>query len=67
MKNLNSSTCKAEKSKQDLKTKDIQIKKMEETIHGLDMKVKEKDLRNKNLQEKVTYWRLIINLALKYS
>ncbi|KAG8657823.1 kinesin-like protein KIN-14Q [Manihot esculenta] len=43
----------ADKSKQDLKTKDIQIKKMEETIHGLDMKVKEKDLRNKNLQEKV--------------
>ncbi|KAJ9183076.1 hypothetical protein P3X46_006987 [Hevea brasiliensis] len=43
----------AEKSKQDLKSKDIQIKKMEETIHGLDLKMKEKDLRNKNLQEKV--------------
>ncbi|XP_020540493.1 kinesin-like protein KIN-14Q isoform X2 [Jatropha curcas] len=43
----------AEKSKQDLKTKDIQMKKMEETIHGLDLKIKEKDLRNKNLQEKV--------------
>uniref|UniRef100_A0A2C9UFK6 Kinesin motor domain-containing protein n=1 Tax=Manihot esculenta TaxID=3983 RepID=A0A2C9UFK6_MANES len=33
--------------------KDIQLKKMEETIHGLELKMKEKDFRNKNLQEKV--------------
>ncbi|KAF2314472.1 hypothetical protein GH714_026798 [Hevea brasiliensis] len=43
----------AEKTKQDLKSKDLQLKKMEETIHGLELKIKEKDLRNKNLQEKV--------------
>ena len=28
---------------------------MEETIHGLDLKVKERDLKNKNLQDKVSY------------
>eukprot|EP00257_Ricinus_communis_P023196 XP_015583116.1 kinesin-like protein KIN-14Q isoform X1 [Ricinus communis] len=43
----------AEKSKQDMKSKDIQIKKMEETINGLVLRIKEKDLRNKNLQEKL--------------
>lgn len=32
----------------------MQAKKMEDTIHGLDMKMKEKDLKNKNLQDKVT-------------
>lgn len=53
--NLDSSTSKAEKSKQDMKAKDIQLKKMEETIHGLELKRKEKDFRNKNLQEKVRY------------
>ncbi|KAA8524934.1 hypothetical protein F0562_011428 [Nyssa sinensis] len=42
-----------EKTKQDMKTKDVQIKKMEETIYGLDMKMKEKDLKNKNLQDKI--------------
>ncbi|KAG4160919.1 hypothetical protein ERO13_D01G024000v2 [Gossypium hirsutum] len=42
-----------EKSKQDMKIKDLQIRKMEETIHGLDLKMKDKDLKNKNLQEKV--------------
>ncbi|KAL1184291.1 hypothetical protein V6Z11_A01G034200 [Gossypium hirsutum] len=41
------------KSKQDMKIKDLQIRKMEETIHGLDLKMKDKDLKNKNLQEKV--------------
>lgn len=35
--------------------KDMQIKKMEETIHGLEYKMKERDIRNKNLQEKVSY------------
>ncbi|KAK6229098.1 hypothetical protein SCA6_018049 [Theobroma cacao] len=42
-----------EKSKQEMKIKDLQIRKMEETIHGLDLKMKDKDLKNKNLQDKV--------------
>ncbi|XVF18221.1 hypothetical protein REPUB_Repub11eG0002900 [Reevesia pubescens] len=42
-----------EKSKQDMKIKDLQIRRMEETIHGLDLKMKDKDLKNKNLQDKV--------------
>ncbi|XP_047342469.1 kinesin-like protein KIN-14Q isoform X1 [Impatiens glandulifera] len=43
----------AEKSKLDIKTKEFQIKKLEDTIHGFDAKLKEKDLKNKSLQEKV--------------
>ncbi|KAJ6966799.1 LOW QUALITY PROTEIN: hypothetical protein NC652_004377 [Populus alba x Populus x berolinensis] len=43
----------AEKSKQDLKSKDVQIKKMEDTINGLDLKTKEKDLKYMMLQDKV--------------
>ncbi|XVE52839.1 hypothetical protein DITRI_Ditri02bG0156500 [Diplodiscus trichospermus] len=42
-----------DKSKQDMKIKDVQIRKMEETIHGLDLKLKDKDIKNKNLQDKV--------------
>ncbi|XVF79477.1 hypothetical protein PTKIN_Ptkin14bG0225700 [Pterospermum kingtungense] len=42
-----------EKTKQDTKVKDLQIRKMEETIHGLELKMKDKDLKNKNLQDKV--------------
>ncbi|XP_021886817.1 kinesin-like protein KIN-14Q isoform X2 [Carica papaya] len=42
-----------EKSKQDMKIKDVQIKKMEDTVHGLELKIKERDLKNKNLQDKV--------------
>ncbi|KAF9620560.1 hypothetical protein IFM89_013225 [Coptis chinensis] len=42
-----------EKTKQDMKSKDSYIKKMEETIHGLELKAKTRDLNNKNLQEKV--------------
>ncbi|GLU14648.1 hypothetical protein SLE2022_312070 [Rubroshorea leprosula] len=42
-----------EKSKQDMKIKDMQMKMMEETIRGLDLKIKERDLKNKNLQDKV--------------
>ncbi|KAK2968705.1 hypothetical protein RJ640_005892, partial [Escallonia rubra] len=42
-----------EKAKLDTKSKDVQIKRMEDNINGLDMKMKEKDLKNKNLQEKV--------------
>ncbi|KAJ1430698.1 Translation initiation factor aIF-2, bacterial-like [Sesbania bispinosa] len=43
----------AEKTKQEVKLKDLQIKKMEETIHGLESKMKDRDNKNKNLQEKV--------------
>ncbi|XP_023514385.1 kinesin-like protein KIN-14Q isoform X1 [Cucurbita pepo subsp. pepo] len=43
----------AEKTKLDMKSKDLQIRKMEETMHGLDLKMKEKDQKNKNLQDKV--------------
>ncbi|CAJ1958030.1 unnamed protein product [Sphenostylis stenocarpa] len=43
----------ADKVKQEVKLKDLQIKKMEETIHGLESKVKERDIKNKNMQEKV--------------
>ncbi|XP_028761057.1 kinesin-like protein KIN-14Q isoform X2 [Neltuma alba] len=43
----------AEKTKQEVKMKDLQIKKMEETIHGLDSKIKERDTRTKIMQEKI--------------
>ncbi|CAB4277106.1 unnamed protein product [Prunus armeniaca] len=42
-----------EKTKLDVKSKDVQIRKMEETVHGLELKIKERDLKNKNLQDKV--------------
>ncbi|KAL2581901.1 hypothetical protein AAZX31_15G236700 [Glycine max] len=42
-----------EKVKQEVRLKDLQIKKLEETIHGLESKMKERDSKNKNLQEKV--------------
>ncbi|KAL3508900.1 hypothetical protein ACH5RR_028301 [Cinchona calisaya] len=41
-----------EKTKQEIKNKDIQIKKLEDTVQGLDIKIKEKDMKNKNLQDK---------------
>ncbi|CAH8334681.1 unnamed protein product [Eruca vesicaria subsp. sativa] len=43
----------AEKWKQDMKVKDEQIRKMEETMFCLEAKVKERDIKNKTLQEKV--------------
>nr|XP_043624723.1 kinesin-like protein KIN-14Q isoform X2 [Erigeron canadensis] len=43
----------AEKYKHEMKSKDLQIKKLEGNFHGLDMKLKEKELKNKNLQDKV--------------
>ncbi|KAJ7981977.1 Kinesin-like protein [Quillaja saponaria] len=43
----------AEKAKQEVRIKDVQLKKMEETIHGFDSKIKERDLKAKNLQDKV--------------
>ncbi|KAG2313176.1 hypothetical protein Bca52824_024733 [Brassica carinata] len=42
-----------EKWKQDMKVKDEQMRKMEETMFGLEAKVRERDTKNKNLQEKV--------------
>lgn len=36
-----------------MKNKDVQMKKMEDTVHGLDIKLKEKDMKNKSLQDKV--------------
>ncbi|XP_010246115.1 PREDICTED: uncharacterized protein LOC104589468 [Nelumbo nucifera] len=42
-----------EKAKQEMKSKEGYIKKMEETIHSLDLKMKTRDLNNKSLQEKV--------------
>lgn len=36
-----------------MKSKDLQIKKMEETLYCQDAKIKERDLKNKNLQEKI--------------
>ncbi|KAJ6297908.1 hypothetical protein OIU76_019094 [Salix suchowensis] len=50
---LKALTSHSEKLKQDLKSKDVQTKKMEDTINGLDFKTKEKDLKYKMLQDKV--------------
>ncbi|KAI3803622.1 hypothetical protein L1987_31779 [Smallanthus sonchifolius] len=43
----------AERYKHEMKNKDLQIKKMEDSFHGLDIKLKEKELKNKILQDKV--------------
>ncbi|XP_073142323.1 kinesin-like protein KIN-14Q [Henckelia pumila] len=42
-----------EKLRQDLKSKDLQVKKLEDINHGLELKMKDKDMKNKNLQEKI--------------
>ncbi|XP_059661323.1 kinesin-like protein KIN-14Q [Cornus florida] len=42
-----------EKTKLDMRSKDVQIKKLEDTVHGLDVKMKEKELKNKNMQDKI--------------
>ncbi|KAI3947840.1 hypothetical protein MKX01_034505 [Papaver californicum] len=42
-----------EKAKQEMKIKDVHIKKMEETIHSLEHKSKARDLNTKNLQDKI--------------
>ncbi|KAK4374008.1 hypothetical protein RND71_004685 [Anisodus tanguticus] len=42
-----------EKGKQDMKNKDFQMKKMEDTVHGLDIKLKKKDMKNENLLDKI--------------
>ncbi|CAL0310234.1 unnamed protein product [Lupinus luteus] len=43
----------AEKTKQEVKVKDMRILMMEEMIHGLESKMKERDNKNKSLQDKV--------------
>ncbi|KAE9590546.1 hypothetical protein Lal_00023473 [Lupinus albus] len=43
----------ADKTKQEVKVKDMRIKMMEEMIHGLESKMKERDNKNKSLQDKV--------------
>ncbi|KAL3849363.1 hypothetical protein ACJIZ3_011245 [Penstemon smallii] len=42
-----------EKLRQDLKSKDNQVKKMEDTNYGLEVKLKERDIKNRNLQDKI--------------
>ncbi|XP_077243787.1 kinesin-like protein KIN-14Q isoform X2 [Tasmannia lanceolata] len=42
-----------EKVKHDIKSKDGYIRKMEETIQGLELKMKARDLSNKTLQDKL--------------
>ncbi|KAI4366017.1 hypothetical protein MLD38_021946 [Melastoma candidum] len=42
-----------ERTKLEVKSKDVQIRKMEETMASLDSKVRDKDLKNRSLQEKV--------------
>ncbi|GAV78676.1 Kinesin domain-containing protein [Cephalotus follicularis] len=42
-----------EKIKQDMKSKDAHIKKLEETLQVSDLKIRERDLKNKNLQDKI--------------
>ncbi|GLT64702.1 hypothetical protein SLA2020_371790 [Shorea laevis] len=68
LENTEFQRCKqmVEKSKQDMRIKDMQIKMMQETIHGLDLKIKERDLKNKNLQDKVKEleWQLLIERKL---
>lgn len=36
-----------------MKTKDIQVRKLEDTNYGLEVKVKDRDVKTRNLQEKV--------------
>ncbi|KAL6554342.1 hypothetical protein OROMI_020015 [Orobanche minor] len=42
-----------EKLRQDLKSKDFQVKKLEDANYGLEVKMKEKDVKNRNLQDKI--------------
>ncbi|CAH2046452.1 unnamed protein product [Thlaspi arvense] len=44
---------KVDKWKQDMKGKDEQMRKMEETMFGLEAKIKERDTKNKTLQDKI--------------
>ncbi|PIN12782.1 Kinesin (KAR3 subfamily) [Handroanthus impetiginosus] len=42
-----------EKQKQDLKSKEFQVKKLEDTNYGLEVKLKDRDVKNRNLQDKI--------------
>ncbi|KAG8386512.1 hypothetical protein BUALT_Bualt03G0156200 [Buddleja alternifolia] len=42
-----------EKLRQDLKSKDFQVKKLEDTNYALEVKIKDKDMKNRNLQDKI--------------
>lgn len=63
MNNHESICFKVEKTKQELKSKDVQSKKMEDTIHGLDLKLKDKDLKIKSLQDKVLFRELCCEIV----
>ncbi|KAK4398260.1 Kinesin-like protein KIN-14Q [Sesamum angolense] len=43
----------AEKLRQDLKSKEFQVRKLEDTNYGLEVKIKERDVKNRNLQDKI--------------
>ncbi|XP_042025542.1 kinesin-like protein KIN-14Q isoform X1 [Salvia splendens] len=43
----------AEKLKLDMKAKDLQVWKLEDTNYGLKVKIKERDMKTRNLQEKI--------------
>ncbi|XP_051151958.1 kinesin-like protein KIN-14Q isoform X2 [Andrographis paniculata] len=43
----------ADKLRQDLKSKEFQVKKLEDTNYGLEVKIKERDAKTRNLQEKI--------------
>lgn len=36
-----------------MKTKDVQVRKLEDTNYGLEVKIKDRDVKTRNLQEKV--------------
>ncbi|KAL0443659.1 UNVERIFIED_CONTAM: Kinesin-like protein KIN-14Q [Sesamum latifolium] len=43
----------AEKLRQDLKSKEFQVKKLEDTNYGLEVKIKERDMKHRNMQDKI--------------
>ncbi|KAL0362595.1 UNVERIFIED_CONTAM: Kinesin-like protein KIN-14Q [Sesamum calycinum] len=43
----------AEKLRQDLKSKEFQVRKLEDTNYGLEVKIKERDVKNRSLQDKI--------------
>lgn len=57
---------KVEKLKQDLKSKDNQVKKMEDTNYGLEAKIKEKDVKNRNLQDKVSIIEIFCSFRIAF-
>lgn len=55
---------KVEKLRQDLKSKDFHVRKLEDTNYGLEVKIKERDMKNRNLQEKVICTRPILSFQI---